>query len=110
MENAGEGKIGVFIRSEWRSRQSWNRRDGRRPPAYRSILRSFSILHSQFFISNRLRPLQIPSKCCTLDVPPNRRDTMKILHTTPAQDGFYMPAEFAPHEDCLMIWSERADS
>ena len=23
---------------------------------------------------------------------------MKILHTTPAQDGFYMPAEFAPHE------------
>ena len=35
---------------------------------------------------------------------------MKILHTTPAQDGFYMPAEFAPHEDRLMIWSERADS
>ena len=27
---------------------------------------------------------------------------MKILHTTPAQDGFYMPAEFAPHEGCLM--------
>ena len=25
---------------------------------------------------------------------------MKILHTTPAQDGFYMPAEFAPHEGC----------
>lgn len=35
---------------------------------------------------------------------------MKILHTTPAQDGFYMPAEFAPHEGCLMIWPERADS
>lgn len=35
---------------------------------------------------------------------------MKILHTTPSQDGFYMPAEFAPHESCLMIWSERADS
>ncbi len=31
---------------------------------------------------------------------------MKILHTTPAQDGFYMPAEFAPHEGCLMIWPE----
>ena len=35
---------------------------------------------------------------------------MKILHITPLQDGFYMPAEFAPHEDRLMIWSERADS
>ena len=35
---------------------------------------------------------------------------MKILHTTPAQDGFYMPAEFAPHDGCLMIWPERADS
>lgn len=35
---------------------------------------------------------------------------MKILHTTPAQDGFYMPAEFAPHEGCLMIWPERSDS
>ena len=35
---------------------------------------------------------------------------MKILHITPSQDGFYMPAEFAPYESCLMIWSERADS
>lgn len=35
---------------------------------------------------------------------------MKILHTTPSQDGFYMPAEFAPHEGCLMIWPERGDS
>lgn len=35
---------------------------------------------------------------------------MKILHITPSQDGFYMLAEFAPHEDCLMVWSERADS
>ena len=35
---------------------------------------------------------------------------MQILHSTPAQDGFYMPAEFAPHEGCLMIWPERADS
>ena len=30
--------------------------------------------------------------------------------TTPRKDGYFMPAEFAPHEDCLMIWSERADS
>ena len=35
---------------------------------------------------------------------------MRILHTSPAQDGFFMPAEFAPHEGCLMIWPERADS
>ncbi|MDO4271107.1 MAG: agmatine deiminase [Eubacteriales bacterium] len=35
---------------------------------------------------------------------------MRILHTKPAEDGFYMPAEFAPHEGCLMIWPERADS
>ena len=32
---------------------------------------------------------------------------MRILHTTPAEDGFFMPAEFAPHEGCLMIWPER---
>ncbi len=35
---------------------------------------------------------------------------MRILHGTPAADGFYMPAEFAPHEGCLMIWPERPDS
>lgn len=35
---------------------------------------------------------------------------MKIFHTKPADDGFYMPAEFAPHAGCLMIWPERADS
>ena len=35
---------------------------------------------------------------------------MRILHTTPAGDGYFMPAEFAPHEGCLMIWPERADS
>ena len=32
------------------------------------------------------------------------------LYTSPRQDGFYMPAEFAPHDGCLMIWPERADS
>ena len=35
---------------------------------------------------------------------------MRILHTSPAQDGFFMPAEFAPHDGCLMIWPERGDS
>lgn len=35
---------------------------------------------------------------------------MKILHTLPREDGFYMPAEFAKHEGCFMIWPERGDS
>lgn len=35
---------------------------------------------------------------------------MHILHTQPKTDGFFMPAEFAPHDGCIMIWPERADS
>lgn len=35
---------------------------------------------------------------------------MKILNTIPKNDGFYMPAEFAPHYGCIMIWPERGDS
>lgn len=60
----------------------------------------------------RLRKaLQLGAKCCALFLYDLTGEfTMKILHTTPSQDGFYMPAEFAPHESCLMIWSERADS
>ena len=60
----------------------------------------------------RLRKaLQLGAKCCALFLYDLTGElTVKILHTTPSQDGFYMPAEFAPHEDCLMIWSERADS
>lgn len=30
--------------------------------------------------------------------------------STPAGDGFRMPAEFEPHEGCIMIFPERADS
>jgi agmatine deiminase len=30
--------------------------------------------------------------------------------TTPRQDGFAMPAEWAPHEGCWMIWPERSDN
>lgn len=37
--------------------------------------------------------------------------SMKIIRdTTPAQDGFHMPAEYEPHEGCIMIFPERADS
>ena len=31
------------------------------------------------------------------------------LKSRPAADGFYMPAEFAPHERCWMLWPERPD-
>ena len=36
---------------------------------------------------------------------------MKIIkESTPRRDGFCMPAEFAPHEGCIMIFPERSDS
>jgi agmatine deiminase len=31
----------------------------------------------------------------------------RTLNTTPAADGFFMPAEFAPHSGCWMLWPER---
>lgn len=34
----------------------------------------------------------------------------RIEGTTPKQDGFYMPAEFAPQEKVWMIWPERPDN
>lgn len=35
---------------------------------------------------------------------------MRILKSKPCADGFSMPAEFSPHDGCLMIWPERGDS
>lgn len=35
---------------------------------------------------------------------------MRILNSTPRLDGFYMPAEFAPHKGCVMIWPVRPGS
>jgi agmatine deiminase len=32
------------------------------------------------------------------------------LETTPAADGFHMPAEFEPHAGCWMAWPERTDN
>lgn len=32
------------------------------------------------------------------------------LTATPADDGFYMPAEFAPHRGCWLLWPERGDT
>src|SRR5690349_17032928 len=34
----------------------------------------------------------------------------QTLSTTPANDGFAMPAEFAPHAGCWMLWPERPDN
>lgn len=33
-----------------------------------------------------------------------------IKDSTPRQDGFRMPAEYEPHEGCIMIFPERSDS
>lgn len=35
---------------------------------------------------------------------------MKILYSNPREDGYRMPAEYEPHQGCIMIWPERADS
>ena len=34
----------------------------------------------------------------------------QTLTTTPAADGFWMPAEFEPHAGCWMLWPERPDN
>jgi agmatine deiminase len=34
----------------------------------------------------------------------------RTLATTPARDGFRMPAEFAAHAGCWMLWPERPDN
>jgi len=34
----------------------------------------------------------------------------ETIESTPAADGFRMPAEFEPHERCWMIWPERPDN
>jgi agmatine deiminase len=34
----------------------------------------------------------------------------RLLETTPAADGFRMPAEWEPHSGCWMIWPERPDN
>lgn len=35
---------------------------------------------------------------------------MRILYSNPREDGYRMPAEYEPHQGCIMIWPERADS
>lgn len=35
---------------------------------------------------------------------------MTVINSTPAKDGFYMPAEFAHHRGCFLIWPVRPGS
>jgi agmatine deiminase len=35
---------------------------------------------------------------------------LRTLTSTPAKDGFRMPAEFEPHSGCWMLWPERPDN
>ncbi len=35
---------------------------------------------------------------------------MRTLTSIPAKDGFWMPAEFARHSGCWMLWPERSDN
>lgn len=39
-----------------------------------------------------------------------KKDFLNMLDTLPAQDGFYMPAEFAPQDGVLLVWPVRAAS
>lgn len=35
---------------------------------------------------------------------------MRLLHSTPKEDGFYMPSELAPHRGTYILWPERPDN
>lgn len=39
-----------------------------------------------------------------------RDNAMTTLRSTPRQDGFHMPAEWAPHSQTWMVWPERPDN
>ncbi len=36
--------------------------------------------------------------------------TPLLAHSTPAADGFHMPAEFEGHDRCYLVWPERTDT
>src|SRR3984957_2200986 len=40
----------------------------------------------------------------------DRRRALRNLKSTPANDGFRMPAEFERHSGCWMLWPERSDN
>ena len=39
-----------------------------------------------------------------------RRIALRTLTTSPAKDGFRMPAEYERHDGCWMLWPERTDN
>ncbi len=39
-----------------------------------------------------------------------KQEFYTITEKTPLADGFFMPAEFAPHQGCILIWPERPGS
>ncbi len=41
---------------------------------------------------------------------PTSNMNFAVLESTPNSDGFMMPAEFEPHDGCIMIWPERPGS
>jgi agmatine deiminase len=43
-------------------------------------------------------------------MPPTIGDVSSTIDSTPAADGFRMPAEFEPHSGCWMLWPERSDN
>ena len=38
------------------------------------------------------------------------RTMVRTLKSQPLRDGYWMPAEFEPHEGCWMLWPERPDN
>jgi agmatine deiminase len=44
------------------------------------------------------------------DPPLQSRPMARTIESTPAADGFSMPAEWAPHAGCWMLWPERPDN
>jgi agmatine deiminase len=40
----------------------------------------------------------------------DRRPALRTFTSTPAKDGFRMPAEFEKHSGCWMLWPERSDN
>lgn len=42
--------------------------------------------------------------------PPHERYAMTTLTTTPRTDGYFMPAEWAPHSQTWMVWPQRPDN
>ncbi|MCE2991256.1 MAG: agmatine deiminase family protein, partial [Nitrosomonadaceae bacterium] len=40
----------------------------------------------------------------------NVGQSTSLLPTAPREDGFFMPAEWAPHKQTWMVWPERPDN